>query len=63
MEKQWGLKWLKVLFVLWLSGQHPDSSFSVVSDSDHWLLHSKELDRINVLSKSCSAFSFLPQRE
>ena len=51
MEKQWGLKWLKVLFVLWLSGQHPDSSVSVVSDSDHWLLHSKELDQINVLSK------------
>ncbi len=63
MEKQWGLKWLKVLFVLWLSGQHPDSSVSVVSDSDHWLLHSKELDQINVLNKSCSTVSFFPQRE
>lgn len=56
--KQWGLTWLIVLFVLWLSGQHSDSSVSVVSDSPHWLLHSKELDQINVLIKSWAAFSF-----
>lgn len=50
------------MFVLWLSGQHSDSSVSVVSDSHHWLLHSKELDQINVLIKSWAAFSFYHQR-
>lgn len=53
--KQWGLMWLKVLFVL----SEPEL-VHLLSDVHRWLLHSKELDQINVLDNKtiCPAASF-----
>lgn len=49
--KEWGLMWLQYCSYSEPEPEPEPDSWVPVSDSHHWLLHSKELDQINVWRK------------